>query len=100
MYLFSRGRQHCVNNKNIVFNEKITLFMSVLHFTGSSSEIVHVKAMEDDPKRRKPDISLAKRVLGWSPKVKMTDGLEQTIKYFKSELKKNDNVWGVNRKGL
>lgn len=56
--------------------------------------------MEDDPKRRKPDISLARRVLDWKPKVKMTDGLKSTIEYFKSELVKNDNVWAVNRKGL
>ena len=56
--------------------------------------------MEDDPKRRKPDISLAYKVLGWKPKIKMTDGLLETIKYFKSELVKNDNVWAIDRKGF
>ena len=40
----------------------------------------------DDPKRRKPDISKARRVLGWSPKIELKQGLERTIAYFKSRI--------------
>eukprot|EP00051_Salpingoeca_urceolata_P027990 m.484350 g.484350 ORF g.484350 m.484350 type:complete len:434 (-) comp23323_c0_seq1:321-1622(-) len=53
---------------------------------GSSSEIVHQPANQDDPKRRKPDITRAKQQLGWSPKVKVLDGLKRTIQYFQKEL--------------
>lgn len=42
----------------------------------------------DDPQRRRPDITRAKEVLGWEPKVTLADGLEQTFKYFEKELKK------------
>jgi UDP-glucuronate decarboxylase len=38
----------------------------------------------DDPKRRKPDITLAKALLGWEPKVPLADGLAKTIEYFRS----------------
>jgi nucleoside-diphosphate-sugar epimerase len=40
----------------------------------------------DDPKRRRPDISKAKRVLGWEPKVDLEDGLALTVEYFQSVL--------------
>ena len=53
------------------------------------SEIVHLPAVEDDPKQRKPDISLAKEVLnGWTPKVEIEEGLEKTIEYFSRELER------------
>lgn len=47
---------------------------------------LHLPAVEDDPQRRKPDISRAKKVLNWEPKVVLKEGLEKTIKYFKKEL--------------
>jgi len=53
---------------------------------GSSSQIVHKPAVEDDPKRRRPDISTARKVLGWSPKVSFERGLAKTIAYFQKEL--------------
>ncbi|MBI4096420.1 MAG: SDR family oxidoreductase [Candidatus Levybacteria bacterium] len=52
---------------------------------GSSSEIIFEDLPEDDPKVRKPDISRAKRVLGWEPKVSLEEGLLKTIDYFKKE---------------
>jgi dTDP-glucose 4,6-dehydratase len=41
---------------------------------------------EDDPKVRQPDISLAKQLLHWEPRVSRTDGLKKTLKYFKEKL--------------
>jgi dTDP-glucose 4,6-dehydratase len=51
----------------------------VLELTGSSSEIVYEALPEDDPKQRRPDISLARALLGWAPEVSLRDGLRQTI---------------------
>ena len=49
----------------------------------SSSRLVEKPLPGDDPKKRKPDIALAKSLLGWEPKVPLTEGLEKTIEYFK-----------------
>jgi UDP-glucuronate decarboxylase len=51
--------------------------------TGSSSEIVYKDLPNDDPVRRKPDISLAKEKLGWEPKISLDLGLLKTIEYFR-----------------
>jgi dTDP-glucose 4,6-dehydratase len=51
--------------------------------TGSASRIVFEPLPQDDPKRRRPDISKAKRVLGWEPKVPLENGLRETIAYFR-----------------
>ena len=56
----------------------------VIKTTGSKSAIVKKKLPQDDPKQRKPDISLAKKYLKWEPKVKLDEGLKKTIKYFES----------------
>lgn len=59
----------------------------VLELTGSKSEVITVPLpYSDDPKQRKPDISKAKRVLGWSPTVKLRDGLGPTIDYLRGEV--------------
>ena len=51
---------------------------------GSKSKIVYRPLPSDDPKRRKPDITLAKELLGWEPKVPLAEGLSKTIEYFRS----------------
>lgn len=50
---------------------------------GSKSELVYRPIPSDDPKRRKPDITLAKKLLGWEPKVPLREGLAKTIEYFR-----------------
>ena len=64
--------------------------MTILEFaqeirrmTGTKSEIVFEALPEDDPKQRKPDITKAKAVLGWEPRVLLADGLRETVAYFK-----------------
>ncbi|QXE88667.1 SDR family oxidoreductase [Geomonas nitrogeniifigens] len=58
----------------------------IIALTGSTSRIVYRPLPADDPKQRQPDISLAKQMLGWEPKVSVDDGLKQTIDYFRSVL--------------
>ena len=67
----------------------IELAEKVLEMTNSVSKIVKVDAREDDPLRRKPDISLAKQRLGWQPKITLQEGLRPTIDYFEKLLKDN-----------
>ncbi len=62
------------------------LAQKVLIETGSRSKIIHMDLPVDDPKQRKPDISLAKSLLGWSPEVSLQQGLKKTIPYFASEI--------------
>jgi UDP-glucuronate decarboxylase len=59
----------------------------VLRLTSSQSKIIFKPLPEDDPRQRQPNISLAKNKLGWEPKIKLEDGLKETIKYFKEVLK-------------
>ena len=58
----------------------------ILQMTGSKSDIVHKELPEDDPKVRCPDITRARRELGWEPRVGLEEGLGQTISYFRSQL--------------
>jgi UDP-glucuronate decarboxylase len=56
----------------------------VLKITGSKSKIKFLRLPQDDPKQRQPDITLAKSLLGWQPKVALMDGLRETVAYFRS----------------
>lgn len=57
----------------------------VIELTNSSSKLVFRPLPYDDPKQRKPDITLAKEVLGWGPTVKLEEGLQKVIDYFRNE---------------
>ena len=62
----------------------LELAESVLKITGSKAKVTHQPLPADDPKQRRPDISLAKEQLGWEPKVELAEGLRQTIDYFRT----------------
>ncbi len=57
---------------------------TVAEMTGAKSEVIFKPLPEDDPTQRCPDITLAKSVLGWEPKIQLRDGLARAIEYFKS----------------
>jgi len=55
----------------------------VIFITGSTSTVIHENLPRDDPRQRRPDISLAKSLLGWEPKIRLDEGLKKTIDYFR-----------------
>jgi nucleoside-diphosphate-sugar epimerase len=63
----------------------LDLAREVQALAGSSSPVEFRPPMEDDPVRRRPDIALAKRLLGWEPKVSRAEGLRRTIEYYRTE---------------
>jgi len=71
------------NNKEFSIGELAEL---VLEITGSKSEIVHKPLPEDDPVQRCPDTTLAKQKLEWEPVVRLREGIEKTIEYFRQVL--------------
>jgi UDP-glucuronate decarboxylase len=66
----------------------IELANEVIALTGSRSKLKHLPLPEDDPKQRRPDISRAKELLDWEPKVQLREGLTRTIAYFEDELRR------------
>ncbi len=58
----------------------------VLEVTGSSSEIVHEDLPVDDPKQRRPDLTLATERLGWAPEIPLREGLVRAAEYFRTAL--------------
>jgi len=66
----------------------LELAEKVISLVGSKSKLVHKPLPPDDPKQRKPDISLAQSKLDWTPKVNLDDGLRETVAYFRQTLDK------------
>ena len=64
----------------------IELAEAVLRLTGSKSKLVRLPLPADDPRQRQPDITRARAMLGWEPKVQLEDGLRETIDYFRKLL--------------
>ena len=67
------------NPSEITINDLAKL---IIEMTNSKSKIIKLELPEDDPKKRKPDISLARKTLNWSPKTSLEEGLKKTINYF------------------
>ena len=65
----------------------IELAEKVIKLTNSKSKIVYQPLPSDDPMMRKPDIESAKNELGWEPKIKLDEGLDKTIFFFKELIK-------------
>jgi UDP-glucuronate decarboxylase len=64
----------------------LELASTVISLTGSSSKIIHKPLPQDDPRQRRPDISMADKELSWAPRTKLKEGLVQTIAYFDNLL--------------
>ena len=58
----------------------------VVKLTGSKSQLIFKPLPQDDPKQRRPDISLAKKELDWSPTIPLEEGLKKTIEYFRGRI--------------
>lgn len=71
------------NPEEITINE---FGEEIIRLTGSKSKIIYKDLPEDDPKQRKPDIALAKKVLGWEPKFSRAEGLKPTLEYFQKKV--------------
>ena len=65
----------------------LDLAKEIIELCGSKSKIVFKELPQDDPKVRQPDITLARKLLNWEPKVPRIEGLKRTIEYFKEKLK-------------
>jgi UDP-glucuronate decarboxylase len=76
-----------INLGNPVEFTMLDLAEQVLKLTRSKSKLVFNELPADDPKRRRPDISLAERELGWQPKVALEEGLAKTVAYFDDLLR-------------
>ncbi len=61
----------------------LELAQKVLHQTGSKSKLVYKPLPGDDPKQRRPDITLAEKLFGWKPEISLDEGLKKTIEYFR-----------------
>jgi len=78
-----------VNLGNPVELSVIGVARKIVALTGSKSEIAHAALPPDDPKVRRPDISVARRELGWSPMVEPDEGLARTLPYFQEEVSRS-----------
>ena len=78
-----------INIGNPVEFSMLELAKMVIELTRSKSQIIHLPLPQDDPLQRKPDISLAKQYLDWTPTVKLEEGLAKTISYFSKAINEN-----------
>ena len=70
----------------------LDLAQRVVALTGAGTAVQCLPLPQDDPRRRKPDITLARELLGWGPKVDLADGLKATADYFKAELGRSNGT--------
>jgi dTDP-glucose 4,6-dehydratase len=84
--LLKSGHPDPVNLGNPIEMSLLEMAEKILQVTGSRSKIVFKPLPEDDPKVRQPDISLARKLLEWEPKVKLEEGLRDTLDYFRKRI--------------
>lgn len=90
MVRFMNSSSDTVGPINIGNPHEITIFElanKIISLTDSRSAVIHKDMPDDDPKKRKPDISLASSILNWQPQIDLDSGLLETISYFKKKLK-------------
>ena len=83
---FSEGNYDPVNLGNPTPTSMLDLAQEILKLTNSNSKIIYEQLPPDDPKNREPDISRAKNLLGWQPKISRTEGLKKTIEYLANRI--------------
>lgn len=72
----------------------------VCELTGADAELQYLPGPEDDPRRRKPDIELARSELGWEPRVPLREGLSRTIQHFRMWLALDDAAYSADRAAI
>src|SRR6202022_3446478 len=82
--VLERGDEMPVNLGNPQEVTVLQLAETIVRLGGSESTIWHRELPVDDPKQRRPDITHAKRLLGWEPEVGLEDGLRRTLEYFRT----------------
>lgn len=85
-----------VNLGNSIECTMLELAEKVVDFTGSRSKIVHCPLPQDDPRQRKPDITLARTHLAWNPSIELDEGLRKTIDYFQGLLERKEEFGDEN----
>jgi len=86
MYKMMENKQDFIGPVNIGNPGEFTILelaQKIIKMTGSKSQLTYKELPTDDPKQRKPDITLAKEKLNWEPTIKLDEGLKNTIEYFK-----------------
>jgi nucleoside-diphosphate-sugar epimerase len=84
----ARGVHDPVNIGNPNEMTLVALARRILSLTGSTSSLVFEPLPVDDPKVRQPDITRARRLLGWTPRVEVDEGLRLTIAWFQQQIAK------------
>jgi dTDP-glucose 4,6-dehydratase len=82
--VLERGDEMPVNLGNPQEVTVLQLAQTIVRLAGSKSQIVHRELPVDDPKQRQPDITRARKLLGWEPEVSLEDGLTRTLEYFRT----------------
>ena len=89
IYRLSQSDEHFPTNIGNPTEMTIYEFaVRILSYFPNAPKIIHEALPEDDPKQRRPDITKAKKLLGWEPKVGLEDGLRETLDYFKKQFSK------------
>lgn len=83
---FSEGNHDPINLGNPVPTSMLDLAQEIITLTNSNSKIIFNPLPPDDPKKREPDITKAKKLLGWEPRMSRADGLKKTIEHLASKI--------------